>query len=70
MTLIESLQVKDRVEIQYKCGSIHKGRITAIGGSYFIAYNTRALVRTRVDLDSICSVRYTNSRVYLFRREF
>jgi len=70
-TLTDSLTIalksNDRVQILYKGGEIHKGRIFRLNGSYYIAYNSRSLVMTRVNLEAIVYIRYTNSRVYLFR---
>jgi hypothetical protein len=67
MILTEALQTKERLLITYKCGSVHRGRILRLNDCYYIVYNSRSLVGTKVDLDSISSIRYARSKVVLFR---
>lgn len=68
-TLSEALELvkSDRIEIIYKCGSIHRGYMYRQANGYWLAYNKRSLVATRVNLEGIRAIRYANSRVYLFR---
>jgi len=65
--LTDALETAERVIIQYRDGGIQRGYIHRCNGAYYIAFNRRSLVATRIDLDRIWSVRYSNSRVYLFR---
>jgi hypothetical protein len=71
MILSESLDLAVsspyRFEVEYRDRSIVRGYLSVVRGQYYIAFNKRSLLCTRIDVDRIMRIRYSNSKVVVFK---